>query len=143
MAEIIDITGNTPEKAPEKKPLKARLLSEFTMDDGADVMIQIAEPLLDILSDEELIESLKGEVGEKASYYEIQRVGIIKFAKLFYVVLNKKRDIFFQVITPFFGVDTQVIHKAPMLKVIGEVWRIWRDGDFQSFLSQLRDGGAN
>lgn len=144
MAEIIEIKNDQPQDPPkqpvEKKPFKARLLSEFTMDEGADILVQITEPLLDMLSDTDLIDSLKAETGEHASAMEIKRIGIVKFTKLFNVVLNKRRDNLFNVIAPFFGVDAAVIHKTGLLKVMGEVYRIWRDKDFQDFLAELRGG---
>lgn len=123
--------------------MTATRLSQISNDRAADMLLKISAPLLEMLSDEELTESLKMELGgPPVTRAEVKQLGMARFTKLISIVLGKKRDCFFALIAPFFGVSESEIAQANVLDTVKELYEVFSEKEFRDFLSLLQGPDA-
>lgn len=124
--------------------MKAIKLSELTNDSGADILMELAPPFLEILSDKGIVDACKAVAGDGKTQADITRIGIVKFTQIINIVLGKKRESFYAAITPLFTengerVTVDAVRKANLLMTVTELYSVWKDKVFRDFLSSLRE----
>ncbi len=114
-------------------------LSEMNNDKALDTMVLITEPLINILSDEELVTEMQKVVKKGTSIGEIKRLGTLKITKIVQIVLEKNRKELYTLLAPFFEKSVEEMAQMNILSTVLGVTKLWKDEALQDFLSELQE----
>ena len=88
-------------------------ISELTTDNGIDVLCEVIPYVEDIITDEELVNEIKGKLNlsSGASKLEFYVVLVAKISKIVPILLKKKRSAIYGILAVFNDVSVEEISK--------------------------------
>lgn len=121
-----------------------RIFSELSTDEALEVVLQIAQPITNLIDDEALVKEMqkamqKGETTRIA----MQRFGLAKIVKLLNIALKKHREDVYAILAPFNGLTVEEIGKQNFLITCKQVYDLLNDKGFVDFFKSYLGGGQN
>lgn len=121
-----------------------RIFSELSTDEALEVVLQIAQPITNLIDDEAFVKEMqkvmpKGETTRIA----MQRFGLAKIVKLLNIALKQHREDVYAVLAPFNGLTVEEIGKQNFLITCKQVYALVNDKGFVDFFKSYLGGGQN
>lgn len=121
-----------------------RIFSELSTDEALEVVLQIAQPITNLIDDEALVKEMqkampKGETTRIA----MQRFGLAKIVKLLNIALKQHREDVYAILAPFNGLTVEEIGKQNFLITCKQVYVLVNDKGFVDFFKSYLAGGQN
>lgn len=121
-----------------------RIFSELSTDEALEVVLQIAQPITNLIDDEALVKEMqkampKGETTRIA----MQRFGLEKIVKLLNIALKQHREDVYAILAPFNGLTVEEIGKQNFLITCKQVYALVNDKGFVDFFKSYLAGGQN
>lgn len=121
-----------------------RIFSELSTDEALEVVLQIAQPITNLIDDEALVKEMqkampKGEMTRIA----MQRFGLAKIVKLLNIALKQHREDVYAILAPFNGLTVEEIGKQNFLITCKQVYALVNDKGFVDFFKSYLGGGQN
>lgn len=121
-----------------------RIFSELNTDEALEVVVQIAQPITNLIDDEALVKEMqktmpKGETTRIA----MQRFGLAKIVKLLNIALKQHREDVYEILAPFNGLTVQEIGKQNFLITCKQVADLLNDKGFVDFFKSYLGGEQN
>lgn len=121
-----------------------RIFSELTTDEAMEVVLQIAQPITNLIDDEALVKEMqkampKGETTRIA----MQRFGLSKIVKLLNIALKQHREDVYAILAPFNGLTVEEIGKQNFLITCKQAADLLNDKGFVDFFKSYLAGGQN
>lgn len=121
-----------------------RIFSELSTDEALEVVLQIAQPITNLIDDEALVKEMqkampKGETTRIA----MQRFGLAKIVKLLNIALKQHREDVYAILAPFNGLTVEEIGKQNFLITCKQVYALVNDKGFVDFFKSYLAGGQN
>lgn len=121
-----------------------RIFSELGTDEALEVVLQIAQPITNLIDDEALVKEMqktmpKGETTQIA----MQRFGLEKIVKLLNITLKQHREDVYAILAPFNGLTVEEIGKQNFLITCKQVADLLNDKGFVDFFKSYLGGGQN
>lgn len=121
-----------------------RIFSELGTDEALEVVLQIAQPITNLIEDEALVKEMqktmpKGETTRIA----MQRFGLAKIVKLLNIALKQHREDVYAILAPFNGLTVEEIGKQNFLITCKQVAALLNDKGFVDFFKSYLAGGQN
>lgn len=116
-------------------------ISEFSTDKALDVFCELVPYIDNILVDEELIAEIKRKVKlpEGASRADFLNVGVDKLNKIIPILLKKRRDDLYGIISVLNEKSIEEIHNQNILTTASQVREIVKDRDLIDFFKSCVD----
>ena len=110
-------------------------LSEFSTDKAADVLCEISVYALNILTDDELRESLKEQIAAEKpkTAGEQYAIGAQKIGQWVPLILKKHRDDAFGILAAVNGISADAIRKQNIVKTMHQIRELVKDKDLIDF----------
>lgn len=121
-----------------------RIFSELSTDEALEVVLQIAQPITNLIDDEALVKEMqktmpKGETTRIA----MQRFGFAKIVKLLNIALKQHREDVYAILAPFNGLTVEEIGEQNFLITCKQVYSLLNDKGFVDFFKSYLGGGQN
>ena len=121
-----------------------RIFSERSTDEALEVVLQIAQPITNLIDDEALVKEMqkampKGETTRIA----MQRFGLAKIVKLLNIALKQHREDVYAILAPFNGLTVEEIGKQNFLITCKQAADLLNDKGFVDFFKSYLAGGQN
>lgn len=121
-----------------------RIFSELSTDEAREVVLQIAQPITNMIDDEAIVKEMqkampKGETTRIA----MQRFGLAKIVNLLSIALNQHREDVYAILAPFNGLTVEEIGKQNFLITCKQVYALVNDKSFVDFFKSCLGGGQN
>lgn len=121
-----------------------RIFSELSTDEALEVVLQIAQPITNLIDDEALVKEMqkampKGETTRIA----MQRFGLAKIVKLLNIALKQHREDVYGILAPFNGLTVEETGKQNFLITCKQVADLLNDKGFVDFFKSYLGGGQN
>lgn len=121
-----------------------RIFSELSTDEALEVVLQIAQPITNLIDDEALVKEMqktmpKGETTRIA----MQRFGLAKIVKLLDIALKQHREDVYEILAPFNGLTVEEIGEQNFLITCKQVYDLLNDKGFVDFFKSYLGGGQN
>ena len=121
-----------------------RIFSELSTDEALEVVLQIAQPITNLIDDEALVKEMqkampKGETTRIA----MQRFGLAKIVKLLNIALKQHREDVYAILAPFNGLTAEEIGKQNFLITCKQAADLLNDKGFVDFFKSYLAGGQN
>ena len=121
-----------------------RIFSELSTDEALEVVLQIAQPITNLIDDKTLVKEMqktmpKGETTQIA----MQRFGLAKIVKLLNITLKQHREDVYAILAPFNGLTVEEIGKQNFLITCKQVADLLNDKGFVDFFKSYLGGGQN
>lgn len=121
-----------------------RIFSELSTDEALEVVLQIAQPITNLIDDEALVKEMqktmpKGETTRIA----MQRFSLAKIVKLLNITLKQHREDVYAILSPFNGLTVEEIGKQNFLITCKQVADLLNDKGFVDFFKSYLGGGQN
>lgn len=121
-----------------------RIFSELSTDEALEVVLQIAQPITNLIDDEALVKEIqktmpKGETTRIA----MQRFGLAKIVKLLNIALKQHREDVYAILAPFNGLTVEETGKQNFLITCKQVADLLNDKNFVDFFKSYLGGGQN
>lgn len=121
-----------------------RIFSELNTDEALEVVVQIAQPITNLIDDEALVKEMqktmpKGETTRIA----MQRFGLAKIVKLLNIALKQHREDVYEILAPFNGLTVEEIGKQNFLITCKQVADLLNDKGFVDFFKSYLGGEQN
>lgn len=121
-----------------------RIFSELSTDEALEVVLQIAQPITNLIDDESLVKEMqktmpKGETTRIA----MQRFGLAKIVKLLNIALKQHREDVYAILAPFNGLTVEETGKQNFLITCKQVADLLNDKNFVDFFKSYLGGGQN
>lgn len=121
-----------------------RIFSELSTDEALEVVLQIAQPITNLIDNEALVKEMqktmpKGETTRIA----MQRFGLAKIVKLLNIALKQHREDVYAILAPFNGLTVKEIGKQNFLITCKQVAALLNDKGFVDFFKSYLAGGQN
>lgn len=121
-----------------------RIFSELSTDEALEVVLQIAQPITNLIYDEALLKEMqktmpKGETTRIA----MQRFGLAKIVKLLNIALKQHREDVYAILAPFNGLTVEEIGKQNFLITCKQAADLLNDKGFVDFFKSYLGGGQN
>lgn len=121
-----------------------RIFSELSTDEALEVVVQIAQPITNLIDDEALVKEMqktmpKGETTRIA----MQRFGLAKIVKLLNIALKQHREDVYEILAPFNGLTVEEIGKQNFLVTCKQVADLLNDKGFVDFFKSYLGGEQN
>ena len=119
-----------------------RIFSELSTDEALEVVLQIAQPITNLINDEALVKEMqkampKGETTRIA----MQRFGLAKIVKLLNIALKQHREDVYAILAPFNGLTVEEIGKQNFLITCKQAADLLNDKGFVDFFKSYLAGG--
>lgn len=119
-----------------------RIFSELSTDEALEVVLQIAQPITNLIDDEALVKEMqkampKGETTRIA----MQRFGLAKIVKLLNIALKQHREDVYAILAPFNGLTVEEIGEQNFLITCKQVYVLVNDKGFADFFKSYLGGG--
>lgn len=102
-------------------------LSELSTERAADVLCEITPFVANIVSDKDLLDTLKEKVGSGASLAELYVMGAKKYVTIVPIILKTHRDDVFGLLAALNETDVDTIAKQNVLSTMMQVREIAKD----------------
>lgn len=121
-----------------------RIFSELSTDEALEVVLQIAQPITNLIDDEAFVKEMqktmpKGETTRIA----MQRFGLAKIVKLLNIALKQHREDVYAILAPFNGLTVEEIGKQNFLITCKQAADLLNDKGFVDFFKSYLGGGQN
>lgn len=121
-----------------------RIFSELGTDEALEVVLQIAQPITNLIDDEALVKEMqktmpKGETTQIA----MKRFGLAKIVKLLNIAIKQHRTDVYEILSPFNGLTAEEIGKQNFLVTCKQVADLLHDKDFVDFFKSYLGGEQN
>ena len=121
-----------------------RIFSELSTDEALEVVLQIAQPITNLIDDEAFLKEMqktmpKGETTRIA----MQRFGLAKIVKLLNIALKQHREDVYAILAPFNGLTVEEIGKQNFLITCKQAADLLNDKGFVDFFKSYLGGGQN
>ncbi len=101
-----------------------RIFSELSTDEALEVVLQIAQPITNLIDDEGLVKEMKKTMPKgETTRIAIQRFGLAKIVKLLNIALKQHRQDVYAILAPFNGMTVEEIGKQNFLITCKQVAR--------------------
>lgn len=116
-------------------------LSQFTADEGCDVLVALMPYITSIASDDELLDAIKKKVDlpEDATRSDMIQVGVDKVNTIAMYLLKKKRQDIFGIIAVLNRKTVEEIAEQNFIKTMRDVLEIAKDKDLVDFFKSCTD----
>lgn len=116
------------------------LLSEMTTDQLTDCLCTITPYINNIITDEDLLNTLKDKMGlnEESTKLEMVSVGVEKANKIIPILLKTHKEDVYGIISAITGKSIQKVSKQPGIITITDIMLIVKDKGMQDFFTSLR-----
>ena len=102
-------------------------ISELSTERAADVLCEITPYIANIVSDKDLLDTLKQKVGSGASIAELYVMGAKKYATIVPIVLKTHRDDVFGLLATLNETDVDTVAKQNIIVTMIQVREIVKD----------------
>lgn len=104
-------------------------ISELTTDNGIDVLCEVIPYVEDIITDEELVNEIKGKLNlsNGASKLEFYVVLVAKISKIAPILLKKKRSAIYGILAVFNDVSVEEISKQNFIITLRQIKELVKD----------------
>lgn len=121
-----------------------RIFSELSTDEALEVVLQIAQPITNLIDDEAFVKEMqktmpKGETTRIA----MQRFGLAKIVKLLNIALKQHREDVYAILAPFNGLTVEETGKQNFLITCKQVADLLNDKGFVDFFKSYLGGRQN
>ena len=121
-----------------------RIFSELSTDEALEVVLQIAQPITNLIDDATLVKEMqkvmpKGETTRIA----MQRFALAKIVKLLNIALKQHRVDVYAILAPFNGLSVEEIGKQNFLITCKQAADLLNDKGFVDFFKSYLGGGQN
>lgn len=121
-----------------------RIFSELSTDEALEVVLQIAQPITNLIDDEALVKEMqkvmpKGETTRIA----MQRFALAKIVKLLNIALKQHREDVYAILAPFNDLTVEEIGKQNFLVTCKQVADLLNDKGFVDFFKSYLVGEQN
>lgn len=121
-----------------------RIFSELSTDESLEVVLQIAQPITNLIDDEALVKEVQKTMPKgETTWIAVKRFGLAKIVKLLNIALNQHREDVYSILAPFNGLTVEEIGKQNFLVTCKQVADLLHDKDFVDFFKSYLDGGQN
>ena len=121
-----------------------RIFSELSTDEALEVVLQIAQPITNLIDDEALVkEKQKAQPKSETTRIAIQRIGLAKIVKLLNIALKQHREDVYAILAPFNGLTLEEIGKQNFLITCKQVYDLVNDKGFVDFFKSYLGGEQN
>lgn len=121
-----------------------RIFSELSTDEALEVVLQIAQPITNLIDDEGLVKEMKKTMPKgETTRIAIQRFGLAKIVKLLNIALKQHRQDVYAILAPFNGMTVEEIGKQNFLITCKQVADLLNDKGFVDFFKSYLGGGQN
>lgn len=102
-------------------------ISELSTERAADVLCEITPFVANIVSDKDLLDTLKEKVGSGASIAELYVMGAKKYSTIIPIVLKTHRDDLFGVLAAINETDVDTVAKQNIIATMMQVREVAKD----------------
>ena len=121
-----------------------RIFSELSTDEALEVVLQIAQPITNLIDDEALVKEMRKAMPKgETTRIAMQRFGLAKIVKLLNIALKQHREDVYAVLAPFNGLTVEEIGKQNFLITCKQVAALLNDKGFVDFFKSYLGGGQN
>lgn len=121
-----------------------RIFSELGTDEALEVVLQIAQPITNLIDDEALVKEMQKTMPKgKTTRIAMQRFGLAKIVKLLNIALKQHREDVYAILAPFNGMTAEEIGKQNFLITCKQVADLLSDKGFIDFFKSYLGGGQN
>ncbi len=118
-----------------------KILSDFNTGEALDVLAQITQPFLNIVSDPKIKSSLKSNLktNSKVTAIELLQTRTTKIASILQVILKEKKEDLFAILSPFFEKTPEEIEKLSVFETFTGIEKLKNDKLLIDFLSSRQE----
>lgn len=121
-----------------------RIFSELSTDEAMEVVLQIAQPITNLINDEALVKEMRKAMPKgETTRIAMQRFGLAKIVKLLNIALKQHREDVYAILAPFNGLTVEEIGKQNFLITCKQVADLLNDKGFVDFFKSYLGGGQN
>lgn len=121
-----------------------RIFSELSTDEALEVVLQIAQPITNLIDDEALVKEMQKAMPKgKTTRIEMQRFGLAKIVKLLNIALKQHREDVYAILAPFNGLTVEEIGEQNFLITCKQAADLLNDKGFVDFFKSYLGGGQN
>ena len=121
-----------------------RIFSELSTDEALEVVLQIAQPITNLIDDEALVKEMQKTMPKaETTRLAMQRFGLAKIVKLLNITLKQHREDVYAILSPFNGMTVEEIGKQNFLITCKQVADLLNDKGFVDFFKSYLGGGQN
>lgn len=121
-----------------------RIFSELSTDEALEVVLQIAQPITNLIDDEALVKEMRKAMPKgETTRIAMQRFGLAKIVKLLNIALKQHREDVYEILAPFNGLTVEEIGKQNFLITCKQVADLLNDKGFVDFFKSYLGGGQN
>lgn len=121
-----------------------RIFSELSTDEALEVVLQIAQPITNLIDDKELVKEMQKTMPKgEATRIAMQRFGLAKIVKLLNIALKQHREDVYAILAPFNGLTVEEIGKQNFLITCKQAADLLNDKGFVDFFKSYLGGGQN
>ena len=121
-----------------------RIFSELSTDEALEVVLQIAQPITNLIDDEALVKEMQKAMPKgETTRIGMQRFGLAKIVKLLNIALKQHREDVYAILAPFNGLTVEEIGKQNFLITCKQVYDLVNDKGFVDFFKSCLGGGQN
>lgn len=121
-----------------------RIFSELSTDEAREVVLQIAQPITNLIDDEALVKEMQKAMPKgKTTRIAMQRFALAKIVKLLNIALKPHREDVYAILAPFNGLTVEEIGKQNFLITCKQVYVLVNDKGFVDFFKSYLGGGQN
>lgn len=110
-------------------------ISELSTDRAADVLCEASVYILNILTDEDLRESLKAQIDAQKpqTVGEKYAIGVQKIGQWVPLLLKKHREDTLGIVAAVNDIPVETVREQSVIKTMKQIWEIVRDKDMLDF----------
>ena len=121
-----------------------RIFSELGTVEALEVVLQIAQPITNLIDDEALVKEMQKTMPKgEATRIAMQRFGLAKIVKLLNIALKQHREDVYAILAPFNGLTVEEIGKQNFLITCKQAADLLNDKGFVDFFKSYLGGGQN
>lgn len=121
-----------------------RIFSELGTDEALEVVLQIAQPITNLIEDEALVKEMQKTMPQgETTRIAMQRFGLAKIVKLLNIALKQHRQDVYAILAPFNGLTVEEIGKQNFLTTCKQVADLLNDKGFVDFFKSYLGGEQN
>lgn len=121
-----------------------RIFSELSTDEALEVVLQIAQPITNLIDDEAFVKEMQKVMPKgETTHIAMQRFGLAKIVKLLNIALKQHREDVYAILAPFNGLTVEEIGKQNFLITCKQVYALVNDKGFVDFFKSYLGGEQN
>lgn len=121
-----------------------RIFSELGTDEALNVVLEIAQPISNLIEDENLVTELRKTLPKGATNrIAVMHFGLTKVVKLLPIVLKDHRADVFAILSPLNGLTVEEIGEQNFLVTCKQVSDLLNDKEFIDFFKSYLGGGQS